>query len=139
MKTSPVWHSWSGLAFEAICYEHLPQITKALSLSPTAIPNTWRYVPRKGSKEQGAQIDLLFDRDDDSITICEIKFSDKPFVIDKQYADKLKQKIEIFRKITRTHKQIFLAMISANGLKKTVYSDEMVSGVVTLDDLFESA
>lgn len=137
MKSSSVWHSWSGLAFEAICYEHLPQITKALSLSPTAVPTTWRYVPRKGSREQGAQIDLLFDRDDDSITICEIKYSDKPFIIDKQYATKLKQKIETFKRVTRTHKQIFLAIISSNGLKKTIYSEEMVSSIVTLDDLFQ--
>ncbi|MDF3054769.1 MAG: hypothetical protein K0Q74_676 [Gammaproteobacteria bacterium] len=132
------WHNWAGYAFEAICYKHLVQISKALSLSPTAIPNAWRHSPVKNSGERGAQIDLLFDRDDDAITIGEIKYTEQPFVIDKQYAETLKQKIEIFSKITRVRKQIFLAMISANGLKDTVYSEEMVSGVVTLEDLFKS-
>jgi len=137
VRKKPSWHSWSGLAFEAICYDHIPQINKALNLSPTAIPSTWRYAPRKGSDEQGAQIDLLFDRDDDAITICEIKYTDKIFTIDKEYAQKLQKKLKIFKKVTRTNKQLFIALISANGVKKNKYSDELVSGVVTLDDLFK--
>jgi len=137
IQNSSAWHSWAGYAFEAICYKHIQQVSKALNISPTAVPYTWRHVSAKGSNDQGAQIDLLFDRDDDSITICEIKYTDKPFAIDKQYAEKLKQKIDVFKKITGTKKQIFLAMISANGIKKTMYSEEMVDGIVTLDDLFK--
>jgi len=137
LQSKPGWNSWAGLSFESICYEHLAQITKALNLSPTAIPTTWRYVPRKGSDDQGAQIDLLFDRDDDSITIFEIKYSDKPFVITKEYARKLKLKVETFRKVTRTRKQIFIVIIAANGIKRNRYSDELISGVITLDDLFK--
>ncbi len=135
-KTKPAWRSWSGYAFESICYKHLAQVGDALKLSPTAIPNTWSYTPRKGSKEQGAQIDLLFDRDDDVITICEIKYTDKPFVIDKQYANNLLNKVNVFKKKTKTAKQIFISMISANGIKPTMYSEELISGVVALDDLF---
>ncbi|HBG34007.1 MAG TPA: AAA family ATPase [Holosporales bacterium] len=130
------WHSWAGYAFEAVCYKHLSQISQTLNMSPTAVPNTWRYVPRNGKKKQGAQIDLLFDRDDDTITICEIKYTDQPYVIDKQEAALLKRKIAVFKERTRTKKQIFLAIISANGLKKTIYSEDMVNGLVTLDDLF---
>ena len=137
MRKKPSWHSWAGLAFEAICYEHIPQIAKALKLSPTAIPSTWRYAPRKKNGEQGVQIDLLFDRDDDSITLCEIKYTDKPFVITKEYAQKLRQKVEVFKKITRTNKQIFIVFISANGVKKNKYSEELLSGIVTLEDLFK--
>jgi len=136
MKTKASWHSWSGLAFETICYEHLPQISTALHLSPTAIPSTWRYSPKKDSDEQGAQIDLLFDRDD-AITICEIKYTNKPFAITKEYANKLQQRLETFKRVTRTNKQLFVALISANGIKKNKYSDELISGVVMLDDLFK--
>lgn len=110
----------------------------ALNLSPTSIPNTWRYNPQKNSDIAGAQIDLLFDRDDDSITICEIKYSDKPFIIDKEYAQSLKNKIEIFKNVTRTKKQIFLVLISANGIKSNLYSKKLLSGVVTLEDLFKN-
>ena len=136
-KSKPSWIAWSGLAFESICYEHIAQISQHLGLSPTALPGTWRYIPRAGINIRGAQIDLLFDRDDDAITICEIKYSDKAFVITKEYSEKLKQKIEIFKEVTRTKKQIFLVFIAANGLNKNKYSSEMVDGVVTLDDLFK--
>ena len=137
IQNSPGWYSWLGYAFESVCYKHLGQIRKALSISPAAIANTWRYMPRKGTKEKGAQIDLLFDRRDGVITICEIKYTDKPFKIDKQYATTLVNKTEVFINKTRTNKQILIAMISANGLKKTIYSEDIISGVVTLNDLFK--
>ena len=133
---SAAWHSWSGYAFESVCYKHLSQISHSLKMSPSALPNTWRYSPQKGTIGQGTQIDLLYDRDDDSITICEIKYTDRPFVINKQEAVKLNQKIAVFKERTRTKKQIFLAMVSANGLKKSIYSEEMIDGAATLDDLF---
>src|SRR3990167_8463265 len=66
-----------------------------------------------------------------------IKNSDQPFVITKDYAEKLKRKLEPFRKITRTNKQLFVAMIVANGIKRNQYSEELITGVVTLDDLFK--
>lgn len=135
---TPTYFGWMGYTFENICYKHLPQIRKSLNISESSLASPWRSIPTKGEKEQGAQIDLLFDRDDDSITICEIKYTDKPFSIDKQYAKKLKDKMETFSKATKISKQIFLAFISANGLKATMYSEEMVNGgVVTLEDLFK--
>jgi len=131
------WHSWSGYTFESICYKHISQISNALKLNSASIPNSWRYIPQKGSKENGAQIDLLFDRMDDAITICEIKYANTPFIIDKQYANNLLNKIETFKKITKTTKQIFLSMIVANGLQKNTYSNDLVVCIVTLDDLFK--
>ena len=136
MQNTPAWNNWLGYAFEAICYKHLSAIRKALNICPSAIADTWRYVPRNKIKEHGAQIDLLFDRPDDAITICEIKYSEKPFVLTKAYVDVLQQKIEVFKEQTRTNKQIFLALISANGVKNNYYADNILSGIVTLDDLF---
>lgn len=70
VHNTPSWYSWSGLAFEAICYKHLPQISHALKLPATAHAACWRYAPKSGCIEEGAQIDLLFDRTDDVITIA---------------------------------------------------------------------
>ncbi len=137
MQNTPEWNNWLGYAFEAVCYKHLSTIRKKLQISPTAIADTWRYVPRKLSKERGAQIDLLFDRRDDAITICEIKYSDKPYVINEDYLDALKRKMVVFQKQTRTKKQLFIALISAMGLKNNYYAEDICSGLVTLDDLFE--
>jgi uncharacterized protein len=139
-QNTPSWRAWSGYAFEAICYKHVTQIGEALMLSPTAVPYTWRHIPRTAAAQtKGAQIDLLFDREDDAITICEIKYTDKPFVIDREYAEKLQRKVDVFKAVTETKKQVFIAMISANGVKKNKYSDELLSGVITLDDLFKDA
>ena len=129
------WLSWSGYAFEAVCFKHLPEIQKTLHIDAGADIGCWRYAPRT-AEQTGCQIDLLFDRADNAVTICEIKYSNSLFIIDKPYAKTLANKIETYQKITRTKKQIFLAMISANGLKPTMYSEEFVAGMVELKDLF---
>ncbi len=137
MIKTPEYQSWRGYAFESFCYKHVSHIKKALGIVGASKIGAWRYIPKIDEDNQGAQIDLLFDRNDDAVTICEIKFSDKPFTITKEYAEKLKQKVETYQRVTRTKKQIFIAMISANGIKKNKYSEELVSGVVILDDLFK--
>ncbi|OGT68709.1 MAG: hypothetical protein A3J38_07885 [Gammaproteobacteria bacterium RIFCSPHIGHO2_12_FULL_45_9] len=137
MQNTPAWNTWLGYAFESVCYKHIAQIRKKLAISPTAIANSWRYVPQKQHSECGAQIDLLFDRKDDSITLCEIKYSTEPFVIDKAYAKNLINKKETFVKNTRTKKQIFMAMITTEGIKDNLYADELINAVVILPDLFQ--
>ncbi|MCK4607980.1 MAG: hypothetical protein KAT71_00720 [Gammaproteobacteria bacterium] len=129
------YKAWAGYAFESICMKHIDQIIAALKIKGGSITSTWRFIPKK-HLEDGAQIDLLIDRNDNAITICEIKHTANPFAIDKKYAKDLLRKVEVFRKKTRTDKQIFIAMISANGLKATMYSEELITAVVTLDDLF---
>ena len=123
---SPSWKSWAGYSFEAVCAKHLPQIQRALKIAAGAEIGSWRYVP-KSEKEKGVQIDLLFDRPDDSITICEIKYTTQPFAIDKAYATILQNKIEVFCQQTRMGKQIFFAMITNSGLKQSKYSEDIVN------------
>ncbi len=135
-QNSPTWHQWSGCAFEVVCNKHIPLIREALHLT-MAQASQWRLVPPKGSQEKGAQIDLLFDRDDDSITICEIKYTKDPFTITKSYAQNIQNKLDIFKKHTKTKKSLYFAMISASGVKQNMYSEELVSGLVTLEDLFK--
>jgi uncharacterized protein len=127
--------AWSGFAFEALCRKHIQQIANALKIKTSGVVSAWRSSKQVKS---GAQIDLLIERFDDTITVCEIKFTEKPFKIDKAYADVLKNKLKVFQEQTKTTKQLFLAMIAAGGLKETMYSEELVSSVVTLSDLFKS-
>jgi len=133
----PAWKTWAALSFESTCYKHIDQIRKALKIDPGASSGTWRFVPKSGQGE-GAQIDLLFDRLDGAITLCEIKYSDKPFAIDKSYAQEILKKMEVFRKQTKTKKQLFFSMITTMGLKPTMYSEELVSSEAVLDDLFKN-
>ncbi len=132
----PSYYAWSGYAFEAVCMKHIDHIVRALNIKASGQVSAWRFIPRTKLTE-GAQIDLVIDRNDNAITLCEIKYTDQEYFIEKQYAKNLKKKVEIFKEKTATKKQIFLAMICANGLKRTAYSEEYIDGgVVTLDDLF---
>jgi uncharacterized protein len=134
---SPAVSSWAGQAYEAICLKHIAQIRKALGLEKvTCKIGSWQYIPQKGSKEDGVQIDLLFDRQDGAITLCEIKYSENPFLIDKSYAKKLMQKMDLFEHHFKTSKQIILALITTVGLKRSIWSKEVVQKEVTLKDLF---
>jgi len=132
----PAYYAWAGYAFESICMKHADHIIRALNIHSASTIGSWRFIPRK-HLETGAQIDMVIDRTDNAITLCEIKYTENPFVIDKEYAKKLKERIEIFKTVTKSDKQIFTAIISASGLKSTGYSNELVSGQVTLDNLFE--
>lgn len=135
---SSSWHSWAGFAFEGVCYKHADKIIQALGLEGIAcIVGCWRSTKQIDDQQTGAQIDLLFDRSDNAITLCEIKYSTKPFVIDKNYARVLINKLEIFSKQVNSSKQLFLAMITTEGLHTNIWSKKLVNGgVVTLEQLF---
>lgn len=133
---SPHWNAWAGLSFESVCYKHLPHIRKAIKIPDGSEASYWRYFPQS-QEDQGVQIDLLFARPDDVTTICEIKYNEKPFSIDKEYAKKLSNKLKIYKRESKIKNTLFLAMVTVHGLKPSIYSEEMVHGVSTLDDLFK--
>ncbi len=130
---------WRGYAFEAVCIKHISQIIHKLKLEDLAGEiSSWRYMAKRGDKKQdGAQIDLLIDRNDNAITLCEIKYHNSEFTIDKNYAKNLAKKMDIFETVTKTKKQLFLCFISAYGIKPNIWSEDLVSGEVVLEDLFD--
>ncbi len=136
-RSSPTYSSWSGYAFESLCLNHINIIKAALGLQQvSAIAGTWHYVTTKNkTKEMGAQIDLLLDRDDGIITICELKYSDKPFTIDKKYATELKRKIDIFESVSKTTKQVQLVMVTLNGFKPNIWSEDLVDNTINFSSV----
>lgn len=134
---SAAWKAWSGLSFEAICFKHLSEIRKALNIPSSAAAGTWQTIAKKGNKTPGAQIDLLFNRQDGIINICEIKYAVDKFKIDKEYAEKLKNKLLVYKKTTKTTKQLSLSMITTNGLQPSVYLEGLVWSEATMNDLFK--
>jgi uncharacterized protein len=132
--------SWSGFAFESVCLKHRRQIKKALGIADVlSEESVWRYQPPKASREKGAQIDLLIDRQDRTINLCEIKFAGEEFVIDKKYADDLDNKVSVFQRQTRTKKTIFLTMITTYGVRKNEYYTGRVLREATMENLFSTA
>lgn len=132
LKT-PEFYSWRGYTFESLCYKHLTEIIKALDLNNLEAIGAWKYIPRKDQEGVGAQIDLIFDRRDGVVTICEIKYTDEPFTLTKLNIQSIKNKIEIFRAKTKTAKHVSIALISAKGVKK---NHQEIDQVVTLNDFF---
>ena len=130
---SPNYRAWSGYAFEQVCLYHLPQIKQALGVSgvQTSV-SSWR----SSSKNQGAQIDLVIDRRDHVINLCEMKFSVNPFNIDKKYTEELQNKIGVFKQETGTRKSVFLTMITTFGLQPNSSAAGIVQNDLQMDVLF---
>lgn len=131
------WKSWSGNAFESICMKHIPQIKKALELENIHTEvSVWRHQP-KTKEDQGAQIDLLIDRNDMCINLCEIKFSTTSFELTKAYEKELKTKLAVFQEQTQTKKSLFLTMITTYGVKNIKSYPGLVQKEVNMDVLFD--
>jgi AAA+ ATPase superfamily predicted ATPase len=135
LNDSPKQRAWSGYAFEQVCLAHLPQIKKALGISGIhSTSSAWR----SSTVKNGAQVDLVIDRRDQVVNLCEMKFSINNFVIDAKYAEELRNKIGIFKTETKTRKSVFLTMITTYGLQQNTYSTGLVQNSITMDPLFEA-
>jgi uncharacterized protein len=132
---SPSYTSWSGFAFESVCQKHTLQIRKALGIDGVYTQvSSWRYIPAKG--KQGVQIDLLLDRADRCINLCEMKFASDEFTVDKKYAGELQYKVNVFNEETKTKKTIFTTLITTYGVKSNAYATANVHAEVVMGDLF---
>jgi hypothetical protein len=129
------WRSWSGYAFESICIKHTPLIKRALGIENVySETSVWRSQPKPG--EQGVQIDLLIDRQDRCINVCEIKYAANDFELTKSYAHELERKLSLFRERTKTRKTLLLTMVTTHGVKNTEGFTGLVQNEVTVDALF---
>lgn len=130
---TPEIRAWSGYAFEQICLMHLTQLKNGLGIGSVQTQSSaW-----VGSNETDkAQIDLLIDRRDGVINLCEMKFSIKPFTIEKDYAENLRKKMNVFREATKTPKALWLTFITTYGLTKNTHAQSLVQQSLTMDMLF---
>ena len=131
---SAMHRAWSGLAFERLCMAHTQQIKAALGIAGV-LSNVYSW--RKGADEMsdGAQIDLLIDRKDQVINLCEMKYSLSEYVIDAEYEQKLRNKKSVFIDTTNTRKAVHLTMVTTFGIKANAHSG-IVQNEITLEDLF---
>lgn len=133
MTDSPTFRVWSGYSFEQVCLSHILQIKHALGIAGVqTFVSTWR----SNSKTERAQVDLVIDRRDQVVNLCEMKFSVNPFVIDKNYAEVLRNKVGLFKQETATRKSVFLTMITTFGLKRNSYSTSFVQNDFEMYILF---
>ena len=132
----PTRRSWGGFMFEQICKDHIEQVKRTIGVSAVVSEqSTWYHKPKEAGQPRGAQIDLLIDRRDRVINVCEIKFSQSEYVIDKDYEAALRRKMGAFRDVTKKRNALHLTMITTYGVKKNSYSG-IVQSEVVMDDLY---
>ena len=131
---SAMHRAWSGLAFERLCMAHTQQIKVALGISGV-LSNVYSWRKEADEMSDGAQIDLLIDRNDQVINLCEMKYSLSEYAIDAEYEQKLRNKKSAFIDATNTRKAVHLTMVTTFGIKANAHSG-IVQNEVKLDDLF---
>lgn len=136
LSQTQFYSTWAGYAFESICLKHIPQIKQKLGIS--GVYTTASAFFKKGTdEEEGLQIDLVLDRNDHVINICEMKFYGGELTIDKSMATNFRNKITNFKHLTKTKKQVFLTLVTTFGVKQNKYSLDLVDVNLVIDDLFQ--
>lgn len=140
MRENPSRVAWRGYAFEQVCLHHIPQIKEAIGIK-AVLSNvcSWScptFTDKDGNSWQGTQIDLLIDRRDQVINICEMKYANDVYIIDKDYEERLRKRLSTFQHLTRTRKALHLTFITTYGLSRNTHSGN-VQTEVTMDDLFD--
>jgi hypothetical protein len=134
---TPAINTWMGLSFERICLTHIPQIKQALRIAGIKT----EYYSWRGTDpeiQQQAQVDLIIERADKMINLCEAKYSEKPYLLGKEEYEKYMRRVDLFRQQTRFSGGIIPTFITANGLQRNAYSEHIIAQI-TMDDLFEDA
>ncbi len=125
---------WAGYAFENLCLRHVRQVKKALGLGAVkTIESSWQGV---SDQEGKAQIDLVIDRADRCINLCEMRYWSGQLSIDKKLAEKLERQRQIFKNVTQTKKSLFTTLITPYGVASTGKYNHAVDQKIQLDDLF---
>ena len=131
--TSQQITTWRGFAYENVCFNHVPQIKKALGIS--GVVTTQSAWSKRSDDEEGTQIDLLIVRNDKVINMCEIKYYGDKFVVNKDYYHTLLHRLEILSKEISPKLTIHSTLITTFGLTYNEYSG-VFSNTITLEDLF---
>lgn len=134
--SKPTYFAWSGLAFERVCLQHIKQIKHSMGIGGVE-SNVYSWIYKAANEQEtGVQIDLLLDRADDTINLCEMKFGKDKFTIDSKYDAVLRHKLSVFQDKTRTRKSVSLVMITSYGITPNAYAGDIGQQLV-MDDLFD--
>lgn len=134
---TPRFYAWAGLAFERVCLQHLEQIKKGLGFSAVAC-NAYSWSTKaKGEDSAGSQIDLIIDRNDNIINLCEMKFCDTTYTITKDEDARLRQRKSSFIETSKTRKAVMTTFITTYGLTPGNYANE-IPCQATMDSLFDT-
>ena len=132
LSLTPKLYTWQGFSFELLCLLHIKQIQKALGIDGVMTEvSTWR------SKNRDAQIDLVIERSDRVVHLCEMKFSKNEYVITSDYENTLRRRMGAFEAETGIERGVNLSFVTTYGVAN-VNSHSIVNDNIVLSDLFEN-
>ena len=130
--TSPTMNAWRGFSFEAVAFAHIPQIKRALEIGAVQT----EVSPWHSDKDaNGAQIDMVIDRADHVVNLCEMKYCTDDFKVDAAYDKELRHKVSVFAEETKTKSSLHYTLVTTYGLASSPYQSRF-QNVITMDDLF---
>ncbi|NND32274.1 MAG: ATP-binding protein, partial [Saprospiraceae bacterium] len=135
LSQTPKYKSWAGFAFEGICLKHLNKIKGALGISGIYSESSG-YISQGADEKDGFQIDMIIDRSDNAINLCEMKFFQSKITLTKKDGEQLTRRRERFRTETGTNKYLFTTLITTFGLHANQHSIGLIDHVITMDQLF---
>lgn len=136
VSQSAKYKSWAGFAFESLCIKHISQLKYALGIS--GIFSTESSFYWKGNEQEaGFQIDMLIDRSDNAINLCEMKYYAAEYELTKKEADRLRQRREGFRAKSNTKKYLINTLITTYGLRPNEHSLGVIDKILTMESLFQ--
>ncbi|MEM6800005.1 MAG: ATP-binding protein [Bacteroidota bacterium] len=135
LSQTQAYKVWAGYAYEGICMKHIPQIKWALGVGGV-YAQTYSFSKKATEEEEGLQLDMVMERADRVIHIFEIKFYNSEFVLTKEYAQKLRERQQLFQSISKNRKLLFLTFITTFGLRTNQHSIGLVDQSLSLEDLF---
>ncbi len=129
---TPEINTWMGLTYERICMAHIPQIKRALRIDGIS---TLSYSWRSKTTLPAVQIDIIIERADRIVNVCEVKYSQDEYELNKEEYERISRRASTFIKETGLRYTPWSTLITTTGLAKGKYT-AMIQSVVTLDDLF---
>lgn len=131
LQGTPTFNAWTGLTFELLAWHHLRQIKQTLGISGIRSDEyAWRCM------DDGTQIDLVIERADQTVNLCEMKFCIEPFTINSDYEASLRHKMARFSDYTHRRKSLLLTIVTTFGVASGAHA-AIVSNEITLDNLFK--
>jgi uncharacterized protein len=135
LRQQSAYISWSGYAFENICMQHVDQIKTSLGIRGVfTTHSSWRY---KGDDDAAAaQIDMIIDRADQVMHLCEAKFTKENYQMTREEAARLRLRKSTFKYATGTKKAVFTLLLTTYPAMRNLHYKDMIEHEVTMEDLF---
>ncbi|NOQ73435.1 MAG: AAA family ATPase [Crocinitomix sp.] len=136
LSNGQAYKSWTGYAFESLCFKHIDNIKEALGIA-AVYTQVSSYQLSGNKKRKGFQIDLVIKRSDNAIHLCEVKYYDGNFKMDGPYAARLNERKKLFRESTGTNAALFTTLIVNNDLMANEHAEQVVDSCVTLKEMLD--